>query len=387
MYAWDSNRPRQSIPVNKSGVPFDERGGVLRGCLDLAVGRFPPFLFGGRLGDGLLPVFHFHDVTPADLEPKLRYLAENGYRTVTSEDILAHVTGRTRLDRTHVALCFDDAWASVWTVAAPLLERYGLTAITYAIPARIRDSAGVRPALGSGSKQPAEVSAAGDSPFVTWPELRALHASGRVDVQCHTESHAMMFCSGTVTGFVTPQYAATPLLNRPMVSPHPQRFVKADELGAPLYAARSRMSDGLRVNVSLELHARCVAFVARSGGAPFFSRPDWRTQLMQLVRRDGSSEVERHDEQTGAIEDELDRGRSILNDRLGTRSVNHICLPWGVSGMRTAAALARLGYGTAFANRLRGVHAVQPGDDPYWLKRLPNKYIFRLPGRGRRLWR
>jgi hypothetical protein len=26
------------------------------------------------------------------------------------------------------------------------------------------------------------------------------------------------------------------------------------------------------------------------------------------------------------------------------------------------------------------------GDDPYWLKRLPNTYIFRLPGRGRRIW-
>ena len=54
---------------------------------------------------------------------------------------------------------------------------------------------------------------------------------------------------------------------------------------------------------------------------------------------------------------------------------------------RTAAALGRLGYRSAFANQLRGAHAVQPGDDPYWLKRLPNRYIFRLPGRGRRLWR
>ena len=38
------------------------------------------------------------------------------------------------------------------------------------------------------------------------------------------------------------------------------------------------------------------------------------------------------------------------------------------------------------ANRLRGVHAVRRGDDPYWLKRLPNKFIFRLPRRTRRTW-
>ena len=39
-----------------------------------------------------------------------------------------------------------------------------------------------------------------------------------------------------------------------------------------------------------------------------------------------------------------------------------------------------------FANRLRGQHAVHAGDDPYWLKRLPNHYITRLPGRGRQYW-
>jgi hypothetical protein len=376
--------------VNTSGVPFDERGGVLRGCLDLAAGRFPQFLFGGRLGDGLLPVFHFHDVTAEDLEPKLRHLAENGYRTATSEDILGHVTGATTLDRTHVALCFDDAWASLWTVAAPLLRQYGLTAITYAIPGRMRDSDTLRPVAGTGSRSPSagsSVPPAGDSePFVTWPELRALHDSGVVDVQCHTESHSKIFCSGTVSGFLTPRYAVTPLLNRPQLSPSPRRFVKTEDLGAPLYASRSRMSDGLRINVSLDLHARCVAHVARAGGAAFFDRPAWRAELTQLVRRDGTSEPERHEEQIRAIEDELDRGRSMLNERLATRTVNHICLPWGVSGTRTAAALARLGYRSAFANRLRGVHAVRPGDDPYWLKRLPNKYILRLPGRGRRIW-
>jgi len=48
--------------------------------------------------------------------------------------------------------------------------------------------------------------------------------------------------------------------------------------------------------------------------------------------------------------------------------------------------LKRLGYRTAFANRLPGLHAVRRGDDPHWLKRLPNKYIFALPGRGRRVW-
>jgi len=104
-------------------------------------GRFPAFVFGGGLG-ALLPVFHFHDVTREELEPKLRHLADNGYRSVISDEIAAYVRGDLKLPARAVGLCFDDAWRSVATVAAPLLEHYGLKAITYAIPARITEKDG-----------------------------------------------------------------------------------------------------------------------------------------------------------------------------------------------------------------------------------------------------
>jgi len=316
-------------------------------------------------------------VTREDLESKLRHLADNGYRTVTSDDIAGFVDGTARLSRRSVALCFDDAWASLWDVAAPLLKQYGMTAIAYAIPARIEDADATRPIAGAGSRS--------GSPFVTWPELRELEASGIVDVQCHTETHSRIFTSGDVCGFVTPSYASTPFLNQPQLVPPPAlRFVTPADLGAPLYPVRSRMSDGTRACVAIDVHRRCTELVARSGGAVFFSRADWRPTLERLAANDGSVPLESDAEQNRAIEEELDRGRATLNDRLKTTRVNHICLPWGVSGRRTTAALKRLGYRSAFANRLRGMHAVRRGDDIYWLKRLPNKYIFRLPGRGRR---
>jgi peptidoglycan/xylan/chitin deacetylase (PgdA/CDA1 family) len=362
-------------------VPFGERGGALRGLLDAVCGRLPRFVFGGRVASDVLPVFHFHDVTAADLEPKLRFLAENGYATTTSDEIAAYVRREIRLDGARVALCFDDAWASLWTVGAPLLKRHGLTAITYAIPARIAEAPACRPTIDEAGAP------SGGPPFVTWPELRALQASGIVDVQCHTESHSMVFSSPAITGFVTPDYAMIPMLNRPQLSPLPAlRFLEPDQLGAPLYEARSRMSDGRRVAVPFDAQARCVEYVAREGGARFFSRSDWKARLRQLAGRCNDPVVESEAERDRAIELELDRGRAILNDRLRTGTVNHICLPWGVSSARTAAALPRLGYRSAIANRMRGLLAVQPGDDPYWLKRLPNRYIFRLPGRGRRTW-
>jgi hypothetical protein len=166
------------------------------------------------------------------------------------------------------------------------------------------------------------------------------------------------------------------------------RFLTPDALGAPLYAARSRMSDARRAAVPPDVHERLVAHVAGEGGAAFFARPDWRAELARVgaAAASGPVALETDDARRAAIEDELDRGRATLNDRLGVRSVNHICLPWGVSSADTASALKRLGYRSAFANRMRGVHAVRPGDDPYWLKRLSNRHIFRLPAPGRRLW-
>jgi hypothetical protein len=351
-----------------STVPFSERGGKARGVLDLVSGRFPAFVFGGRLGP-LLPVFHFHDVTREDLEPKLRHLADNGYRSVVSEEIAGYVRGNQNLPARSVALCFDDAWKSLAKVAAPLLRQYGLRAITYAIPARIADDAD------------------GDSPFVSWRELRDMHASGVVDVQSHTESHSRIFTSAIVEDFVQPGYDATPLLNRPQLSASPSPiFLTPADLGAPLYGMRSRMSDGRRALVPADAHARCVDLVAREGGAAFFARSDWRARLAALPPDPASIAFETDDDRSRAIEDELVRSRSILNSRLASSSVAHICLPWGISGVVTEATLKRTGYRSAFANRLRGQHAVHPGDDPHWLKRLPNHYITRLPGRGRQYW-
>jgi hypothetical protein len=145
------------------------------------------------------------------------------------------------------------------------------------------------------------------------------------------------------------------------------------------------MSDGRRAFVPLEAHDACTWLVSSEGGAMFFSQKGWRARLRRLVAEHTRQvRLESDDQHRRAIEDELDRSRSELNARLGTRSVRHVCLPWGVSGRVAAAALARLGFDSAVANRWRGSFAVHPGDHPFWLKRLPNRYVFALPGRRRR---
>ena len=365
------------------GAPFGERGGRLRGLLDLVAGHYPAFLFGFPVGD-LLPVFHFHETTPDALEPAFRYLAENGYRTVVSDAAAKLVRDGRHPGPKTVMLAFDDALASLWMVVGPLLAKYDLRAVAYAIPSRLSDAPKVRPTLADGPVNAAEADRA-PNPFATWPELRALSASGRVDVQSHTWSHAMIF-SGAVAADVVRPGQHYPLFELPRLSAeNPPEYLDASRLGHPLFARRSRMSDARRFIPDPEACARLQAFVAARGGEAFFGDPGWRAAIRPALRA-VTGRWETDAERLDAVEREIVLARDALQDRLGT-PVRHICLPWGVTGRVTCSALERVGVVTAFANRLRGRLAVAAGDDPFFLKRLPNGHLFALPGRGRRAGR
>ncbi len=364
----------------RGGAPWDERGGRLRGALDLLSGRYPPFVFGFGVGRRL-PVFHFHETTRAHLEPALEYLADNGYRTVNCDDMAAVAAGRLDPPPKKVLLAFDDALTSLWTVAAPLLRRYGLTAVTYAIPGRIAEATSVRPTIDDG---PVEVTAErAPNPFATWPELRALSASGVIDVQSHTWSHAMIFTDAHPRGVVTPETAHEHPLSLPRINEtDPPQFLAATRLGFPMYTRRTRMSDARRFLPDLDACAAVEDVVASRGGRDFFERPDWAEELQPWLNS-VSGRWESDDERDRAIAHELAMARDVLEHRLG-KPVRHVCLPRGVTCPRTREALERLGFHSAVANRLEGELAVRPGDDPFYLKRLPNKHIFALPGRGRK---
>ena len=305
-------------------VPFGERGGRLRGLLDLATGCYPAFLFGGPAGR-LLPVFHLHENTPATLEPRFRYLVENGYRTVTSDAIARLVIDGVFPGDRVVVLCFDDALASLWTVAGPLLARYGLSAITFAIPGRIMDAPSVRPTLETGAIAPGSEDVS-DTPCVTWPELAALSASGRVDVQSHTWSHARVFCASVVTGFVGPDFDDQLFLNRPTVRDGGRdRPLTARDLGAPLYPARSRMADARRFYDDEGSRARCMAHVAASGGVEFFNREGWEAALRAVARTGNGGDYETDEAVAAATEDELAAAATSSTPASASTSVTCVC--------------------------------------------------------------
>jgi Polysaccharide deacetylase len=345
-------------------VPFAERGGPLRGVLDLATGCYPRFLFYGSLGS-LLPAFHFHDVERAWLEPRLQFLADNGYRTVSCDEIARLVIDGVSPGPRRVALTFDDAWESMYSVALPLLKQYTMTAILFAIPGRIGERAG-------------------DSPFVTWSQLRDIHASGIVDVQSHTRSHAMIFSDPEVIDFVTPAFGNEPLLNRPVTSTNGHvDAIGPDALGTPLFTRRSRMSDARRYFPDAGFADKCRDHVAKHGGAAFFEREGWRRELHAIVDANAGERFETDEDRARAIRDELATGRALLNDKLETDTVKYAAMPWGISGAIARQALEATGHTMAFAERPFLRRAIAAGDDRFQLMRLSGRYLTCLPGRGR----
>lgn len=361
-------------------IPFPERNTPWRGVLDLATGCYPRFLFGGGLGRWL-PVFHFHEATPQGLEPYLVYLAENGYRTVTSEAVAAYVRRGIHPGAKSVVLCFDDAWASLWTVAAPLLRKHGLQAITYVSPARVPELATPRPTLESPEGAPAGVDDSA-TPFAAWCELKALHASGTIDVQAHTLRHTMVFADAVVGGFVQPGFMRHPHLYPLVDTGAGERYLTPADLGAPLYTQRSRYSTALRYDNPAAFEA-CTRQVRERGGAAYFETPGWERELRGLAASFAGRQ-ETPEQRDAAMRADLAEARETLNARLATDTVRHMCFPWAIASVPGEVAAAMAGYDTAFGDRMFGGRSVLPGDPPYRLMRLKHQHLYALPGRGRR---
>ncbi|MFC1497790.1 polysaccharide deacetylase family protein [Verrucomicrobiota bacterium] len=361
-------------------LPFQERKTVWRGIIDLCTGCYPGFLFGGRLAE-ILPVFHFHEVTEAYLEPYLSYLVDNGYRTVTSEAVGRFVRDGISPGNKTVVLCFDDAWSSLWTVVGPLLKKYGLTAITYAIPCYIKDIENKRPTIGDDSISPDSADQS-DVPFATWNELSALEGQGLVDVQAHTYSHAQMFSSPDVVGFVTPD-TDTHILCRPILRAGVNPVFASDQmLGCPIYFHRSRMSDAVRFVDDESVRSACIEKVRREGNAVFFERCEWERELRSIVQ-EGKGCFESTQEQTRALREELSSAKEILEHKLKKR-ISQVCFPWAVCGQLAEQLVRETGYESAVADMLFGKRFVAAKSNQYRIMRLKHQFIYCLPGKGRK---
>jgi peptidoglycan/xylan/chitin deacetylase (PgdA/CDA1 family) len=358
---------------------------------DLLLRRYPPFVTGGDLPRGDIPVFVFHGAEAGDFSRKLEHLADNGYVTLCADEYLAVLRGKREPPARGVVLTFDDGRGSVWSVAAPLLRKHGMKAVVFLVPGRVPAQRGpLPPTLEDLEAGPAAASAVhgrdgGDRPLLSWEEIEALARTGLFDFQSHTLRHARVHIAPQLAGFVTPTsrhgYHA---FDQPLLREGDRDLLgEQAPLGAPLLRSAPRTSEETRFYEDGAAREACVAEVADAGGEGFFLRSDWEARLRRVFGRTGvRGRYETADEKAEAIRSELADSRRLVEERTGC-PVRHLCYPWHAAGPTARRLAAEVGYETAFCGKVPGVPLTRPGGDPLSIARISEDYVELLPGRGR----
>lgn len=100
-------------------------------------------------------------------DKQMRYLKEYGYHVLTPEELLAFLEYRQGLPKKSVVITMDDGYRSVYTIAYPILKKYGFTATVFVYTNFVGAS----------------------DMAITWDQLRKLQKEG-FTIGSHTVSHA-----------------------------------------------------------------------------------------------------------------------------------------------------------------------------------------------------
>jgi peptidoglycan/xylan/chitin deacetylase (PgdA/CDA1 family) len=106
-------------------------------------------------------------VSPAAFEAQMDYLARNGYHVITLSRLTGFLERGEPIPRKSIVLTIDDGYRSTFEIAYPILRKYGFPATVFLYS----DFVGAPDAL-------------------TWPQMKEMEASGLVNIQPHSKTHA-----------------------------------------------------------------------------------------------------------------------------------------------------------------------------------------------------
>jgi peptidoglycan/xylan/chitin deacetylase (PgdA/CDA1 family) len=119
-----------------------------------------------------VPVLCYHDIAPdptneMTTDPEtfaahLRWLSQNGFQTLTLDELRRFLKGEWRPDRPAIVLTFDDGYDGVYRYAYPLLKRYGFHGVIFQVVGKV-----------------------GAPNHLTWAQLKEMVDSGVMEVGVH----------------------------------------------------------------------------------------------------------------------------------------------------------------------------------------------------------
>ena len=127
------------------------------------------------INDIAIPVLNYHKVdeqkialsiSPQEFEEQIKYLAKEGYNTITPSEMMNALEYGTPLPEKPIMITFDDGYLDNYTNAYPILKKYGFTATIFLVTGFIGN----------------------DPRFMNWEEIKEMKANGFV-FGSHTVNH------------------------------------------------------------------------------------------------------------------------------------------------------------------------------------------------------
>lgn len=136
-------------------------------------------------------------VTARHFEHQIQGLAKRGYRSLGAADFADFMAGKP-VPKKSVLITFDDGYLDNWVYAHPVLQRYGMKAVLFAVTGLIGQGV-VRPHAGQGKPLPKCLShqqakermfsADPDSVMLRWDEIHEMVKAGTFEIHSHTHTH------------------------------------------------------------------------------------------------------------------------------------------------------------------------------------------------------
>lgn len=192
-------------------------------------------------------------------ERQMRYLKENGYHSVTPDELLAFLQYREPLPRQSVWITMDDGYRSTYKVAYPILKKYGFTATMFIYTDFVEAS----------------------RLAITWAQLREMRTDG-FSIGSHSMTHSDI--TKLRAGESTEAFIAR--VRRELGE---SKKIIDQKLGQDTIALAYPFGyyDRRAINLTHEAGYRLAASVRR-GGNPFFANP-LALKRDQILNRDMAS--------------------------------------------------------------------------------------------------
>ncbi len=99
-------------------------------------------------------------------DEQMAYLKDNGYITITPEELYEGITGNMVLPERPVLITFDDGYVDNYVNAMPIIKKYGMRATVFVVPGFTDVQAN----------------------YLTWDQLKEMEKNG-FNIQSHTLNH------------------------------------------------------------------------------------------------------------------------------------------------------------------------------------------------------